>query len=558
MLAGDGRNTVEMAEGVPDAKSDRIYEAVTVPIGSMRAIEPPGPTQESSTDKAPPVTSAVERPAPMEPRTETPSSAESTSAEAKSDGPAPAEEPATAAAPTTDPVNDDVERTILPQDRIRAATEAVLRIGRDLREQLLAARTAMTRQPPWVPLAVAGSGLAVVVVILILLASLSKHQAETTTETAAGPAPSVEPSVAAPVMPAPEPSASTLPPPPAPSPPPPTACRVSSPSNVLAPAASIVAGLEVRPIGESEFLVGFATGDQDAVALRFDGTAATVATTAAKATIHTRSGIRRVTPVISPKGALGAQVDIEAKNDAIGGRRTVLVDPQIQVGAAGDSLVWARAGGAPAGKLWPLEGDGDVQALRGATDSSGDGTALALAFRKGSAIDLGLATTARGELGTAGDLLRIDSLGGGVGSPAVAMNDGVILAAWADRASADGPWSLRWIHLRSGQAPGRPEMFSPPPGGKGEQAMSPSVVALPGKRFLLVWTEGPPSGHDVRAVTLSEEGEFIGAPLDISSPGSNAGQGQASVTAGGRGIVAFFESGEAGFRVAATPIQCEL
>jgi hypothetical protein len=86
--------------------------------------------------------------------------------------------------------------------------------------------------------------------------------------------------------------------------------------------------------------------------------------------------------------------------------------------------------------------------------------------------------------------------------------------------------------------------------------MSPGLAAIPGRRFLLVWTEGPTSRHDVRALTLSADGAILGAPLNISSEGVNAGQGQASVTASGKGLVAFLESIDDGFQVLAAPIAC--
>jgi len=96
----------------------------------------------------------------------------------------------------------------------------------------------------------------------------------------------------------------------------------------------------------------------------------------------------------------------------------------------------------------------------------------------------------------------------------------------------------------------------PPPGGQGGQAMSPGLAAVPGGRFLLVWTEGPMSFHHVRALTLSSDGDPVGRPLAISADGANAGQGQAAVSPAGTGIVAFLESTEDGFRVAAAPIAC--
>jgi hypothetical protein len=82
------------------------------------------------------------------------------------------------------------------------------------------------------------------------------------------------------------------------------------------------------------------------------------------------------------------------------------------------------------------------------------------------------------------------------------------------------------------------------------------VTALSGGRFLIVWTEGPPSAHQVRALTVSSAGAALGAPLLVSGDGMNAGQGQAAVNANGQGVIAFLESRGQRFEIAATPIAC--
>ncbi|HEY6463491.1 MAG TPA: hypothetical protein VIY73_25160, partial [Polyangiaceae bacterium] len=180
---------------------------------------------------------------------------------------------------------------------------------------------------------------------------------------------------------------------------------------------------------------------------------------------------------------------------------------------------------------------------------------IALAFRRGGAVWMGTAS-GTGSLAPTGNLVHIEGLGTAVGSPAIALGSGVAMLAWSDRASTDEPWHLRWTRFAAGTAPTSSETFHPPAGGKGEQAMSPGITALPGGRFLLVWTEGPTSAHDVRALTLTSDGKPLGAPLVISNPGVNAGQGQAAVASSGQGAVAFLESGGNGFQVVATPIAC--
>jgi hypothetical protein len=210
-------------------------------------------------------------------------------------------------------------------------------------------------------------------------------------------------------------------------------------------------------------------------------------------------------------------------------------------------------GGPAAGKLWDLDGAGSVEALRGATQES-EHTA-AIAFRRNGSVWLGSAST-EGPLAPKGELTQIGGLGPVVGSPAIAVSGGSVLAAWADRASADEPWRLRWAHFAAGDAPGGAASFEAPSGGKGQNKMSPGIAALPGGRFLLVWTEGPASAHDVRAITLTKDGTAIGGALAVSSGGENAGQGQAVVDAAGQGAVVFLSAAADKFEVTATPLDC--
>jgi len=89
--------------------------------------------------------------------------------------------------------------------------------------------------------------------------------------------------------------------------------------------------------------------------------------------------------------------------------------------------------------------------------------------------------------------------------------------------------------------------------------MSPGITSVSGDRFLLAWTEGPVSSHQVRAETLSASADPLGAPITVSGEGINAGQGQPAVLPDGRGLVVYLASptGAAG-QVVATPVSCPL
>ena len=86
--------------------------------------------------------------------------------------------------------------------------------------------------------------------------------------------------------------------------------------------------------------------------------------------------------------------------------------------------------------------------------------------------------------------------------------------------------------------------------------MSPSLASLGGGRFLLAWTEGPVSSHQVRAITMGADGSPSGAALTISASGVNAGQPAAAVGSDGRGAIAFLAARGKTLEVQAAPISC--
>ncbi|HEY8039874.1 MAG TPA: hypothetical protein VIF15_08785 [Polyangiaceae bacterium] len=461
------------------------------------------------------------------------------------------------------PVTGDIEVTRLPRGGLQPMFEAVERIARKVHAAAVpaavafhktvrtvgvpaveAVRTALRKEPrpKWFLPAVAGAGLVVGIGMVGLIVGVVRRGSDEARDR-----PTASSSATPGALPGASASSPVTPPPSAPAL---AACTVAGSPHVIAPGATVAAGVEIVRLGD-DLALGFAPTDHDAIAVRFDAASMSAITTA-KA--HAREIVHRVTPLANAKGSLSLVVDTDRKNDHLQGRRTVLADPPLQLGAADGHVAWAPLGRAPAGELWPVDDPGGIEALRGAVEGAGEPT-VALAFRRGGAILMGTAA-GTSALAPKGNLSRVEGLGTAVGSPAIAVNHGVILVAWSDRPSSDDPWHLRWVRFQAGEAPGTPTTFAPPPGGKGGQAMSPGLAALPGGRFLLVWTEGPASGHDVRAITLSPDGTPIGAPLEISNAGNNAGQGQAAVTAGGQGAVAFLESGGSGFQVVATPIAC--
>lgn len=490
----------------------------------------------------------------------------------------PALQPPPATPPMEDdaePIDDDVEVTALPDSMLspwKANLKSAVRSTLQAAGTLAQRASALARQTPAVlrrvsslvqeraagsdllrkrgMLVIAGCGLLAGVGLVALTISAARHRHEALDRPAASavaevapPTPSEGPGAAAAentnVALAPPPAATAGP------------CRVTGDPRLVGQSATVAAGVEARALG-TDVALGFAPSEHQAMLLRLNPTsAAALDTTQARV----KDPVARVTPLPGKSGKLALAIDLDRKGDALSERRTVPLDPPVQLGVADSHLAWAPLNRSAAGTLWALEGDDPVDALRG-TRSESNPVTVAVALRRSGAIWIGTADVSP-SLSPKGELSRIPSLGQ-AGTPAVVVNDGVVLVAWADRPSPDAPWRLRWVRFKVGEPPGAPVDFAPPAGGKGEQAMSPSLAVAPGGHFILVWTEGPASAHDVRALTLSEDGAPLGAPLDISRESMNAGQGQAAIASSGRGVVAFLRASGGGFQVVATPIECPL
>ncbi len=446
--------------------------------------------------------------------------------------------------PTVPPQRDREKETEPPADA-PSGSELVAspsrKIIHDLRELLQRPR------PRWVlPVAAFGVPAVLLGLIGLIVGAVrgkpgdevqpgSSASASASTEPGLSPSSTSSAAAAATVTPGPTPSAVST-----------VACTVAGGPHVLAPKAMVPSGVEAVGSG-NKLAIGFATGPKDGLALQVDPATLSVTNTLRS---HSHDPIRRVLPLVSSK--LLAAVDADRKSDKLASARTIAGDSTFVVGSIEGQLAWAAHASESPKMLWPLEGGGTAEALRGVGLAD---KGYVIAFRMGNAIWFG---ALHGDKSPNGVLSKVAGLGPQVGSPALAATDAGVVVAWADRASASDPWSLRWVRWTPGEAPEAAQAFSLPAGGLGEQAMSPALASLGGSRLLLVWTEGPVASHQVRAQTLSAKGQPLGSPLLVSAEGVNAGQGQAAVSSDGNGLVVFLASNGVGFEVVATPIACPM
>jgi hypothetical protein len=305
----------------------------------------------------------------------------------------------------------------------------------------------------------------------------------------------------------------------------------------------ITGGLEVNAT-PSGLAIGYAASPRDGVAQWFESALVARA-------FRLPGDVRRVTPMILG-GRPSALADVDRKGDRLQLRRVVASTSLIDVGIADNAVVWAPHGTSSVAKLFELEGEGPVEALRAVPLSGTKG--VAVAFRRGGAVFAGVAT-GDAVLEPKGSLASIAGLGQ-VGSPAIAASGDDVMLAWADRPQGQEEWQVRLARMTIGDKPGDATTFAIPEGGLGAQAMSPALAPLGGGRFLLSWTEGPVASHQVRAVAIGADGRASGTAMAISASGVNAGQPQAAVNADGKGVVAFLVAKGKNYEVHAAPIAC--
>ena len=327
-------------------------------------------------------------------------------------------------------------------------------------------------------------------------------------------------------------------------------CRVMGPAKSVAPEVQLAGGLEAVVV-RGEIAAGFARTPNEAVVLPLDPSDLSSGVPQVSAS---KEAIRRVTPIQDGSVAISS----DGKRDPMAARRPSSGPTPVDIGMAGGHLVWATHPSNEFGALWALEGDAPIDALR-AVPLDGAGGAYILVFRRGASIWSGVIARAddSSKFAPVGALFEAKGDGAQIGAPSVAVSGETALILWADRASGEEPWRLRSRRWGRGmESPSPVEGFEISNEDAGTSYISPSVAALEGGRFLVVWTEGTALHHRVRALTLDAAGRAKGAPLAISNDDANAGQGQGAVLPDGRGIVGYLAARGDGFELMAVSIDC--
>ncbi|HEX9294872.1 MAG TPA: hypothetical protein VF881_03530 [Polyangiaceae bacterium] len=320
------------------------------------------------------------------------------------------------------------------------------------------------------------------------------------------------------------------------------ACFVSGEMRTIAPKAQVRPGIEVVTTATG-IALGFSRTPFDAVAMTMDPSSG-VATE--RFSRHTADPIRHITPIHREGDAIDAAIDAECKANTLKGAVTISARESFVVGTTDGEIAWAACASELPHTLWHFS-QGAVRELRGIALRGGG---YAIAFREGESIWLGRVDADKNPLGP---LHRIATRAE-LRAPVLAESGEDVLVVWSEQRNGSDRWSLGGASVaQCGHA--TPMDLAIPMENADADAIQPALAAVDANHFLLVWTEGPVWGRQVRAVTIESHGRAVGPALRVSA-GAESGWARPAITADGRGAVVYLVPTSSGFAIAATPIEC--
>ncbi len=327
----------------------------------------------------------------------------------------------------------------------------------------------------------------------------------------------------------------------------PRPCLMLRAPSRLTPGASQKVPFETLVLGEGKLAVGYARARSVPRGILLDPA------TGAVETLHEpedalEDDLSRVVPVM-----MDSEVDFKSTTLTQGDLHEGIFVPgatPFVLGFEGQSLVRRPALDGESSKLWDL-GEGPVANMALTARNTPDRTIVA--YRHGPEVFVG-------SLNKAGDVeqpaVMVAGSGGKVGKPSVASNGRDYGVVFADKPKGEGTTiEIRWSHGPVGKPLPEASVVTIPDGGPGGNAIAPSLAALPGGRWLLMWTEGPGGRQTLRAQTYDASYQPLGAALRVSPATGSFGQGMPAVI-DDKAVVLFLLASSRSYEVWGTVLQC--
>ncbi|HEY6080794.1 MAG TPA: hypothetical protein VIW29_18390 [Polyangiaceae bacterium] len=207
------------------------------------------------------------------------------------------------------------------------------------------------------------------------------------------------------------------------------------------------------------------------------------------------------------------------------------------VGPAG---LLRRGDDGASGMVWPLAGGVRITPPRALAREGG----YVITFRQGGAEGQVMLGWLLPDGSAKSELFAVTGAPKTLGTPSVAPAAGPTeaLALFAARGDKSEPYRIFAARAAFGAAPA--PAFELPLPAEGGGAIAPSLVALPGERYLVQWTDGNVGNYQVQTRLLDARLQPLGPALRVSAKGANAGQGRLVLS--GSTAVSFFIQTTAG------------
>jgi hypothetical protein len=291
--------------------------------------------------------------------------------------------------------------------------------------------------------------------------------------------------------------------------------------------------------------VGFAARNQTALGFVLDPKTVSPQRSYSKRSMEP---IKRVVPFRTGK-TIGFKTDSDDPGGSVHDPLTVATETPVQLGTFKNSLTIATEGDSVPEILWQLPFRGKLEAMRAIpVPSKGFG----VVFRVKNELWLGWADQARKPKG---ELRKLPGTGVRVGTPSIGWNGQEAAITFANLASAKEPWTIRMARVKFGQPVENTFEWAVPEGGPGGAAIAPAIGGLHDGRWVMVWTEGKSGSRSVRVQTYDANMLALGEAFTVSKPGSNAGQGMATVGKDG-GVVLYLAVVGTQYEVWGAGIDC--
>ena len=297
-------------------------------------------------------------------------------------------------------------------------------------------------------------------------------------------------------------------------------CRLALPAALIAPSVERrVPPYAVKLENSGALALGIAESKTRGLGLRVDPNTLDVSSVFEE---EGKDAVRGVVP-LARSGSLTFFVDRDDR--ALRSAHTIDEAPPFTLGVSDAGFSRVVAGNASL--IWQLDPGAKITEPRTAQLA---GYGYGVTFRHGGQSGKVMLGFVANDGEKKSELSEIPATPKFLGTPVIAGSSAGVLIAFAGRDAESAAWKLFVSQALPGAEPSPARELT---AGSGGGAISPTLAALSGDRWLVQWTEGSTAQYHVHVQSFAADLSPIGPIIAVSPKGANAGQGTLATFAGG-------------------------